>query len=170
MELGALVCTPREPKCGVCPISKHCFAHQKNRVADFPNLEKRPAATARRFAAFVVENRRRFLVQQRPEGAVNAHLWEFPNVELNGSPSDAAAAAQTLFGFVPKELKPLCTIKHTITRYRITVETFRIVARRQRSASLSRWLSLSELHKLSFPSAHKRILSFVAAESPQKGN
>src|SRR5690348_10038681 len=47
MELGALICTPREPKCGACPISKQCFAHQKNRVADFPNLEKRPAATAR---------------------------------------------------------------------------------------------------------------------------
>jgi len=43
MELGALICTPREPKCLVCPISKHCFAFQNNRVSGFPNLEKRAA-------------------------------------------------------------------------------------------------------------------------------
>jgi len=54
MELGALLCSPREPKCSVCPISRHCFACQKNRVTEFPNLEKRPSATARRFAAFVI--------------------------------------------------------------------------------------------------------------------
>lgn len=127
MELGALVCTPREPKCDRCPISRHCFAFQKKRVEEFPNLGKRPAATARRFAAFVVESSGKFLVRQRPSGVVNAHLWEFPNVELDGAPVRPAAAREIL-GFVPKDLKPLCTIKHTITRYRITVEAFQIGA------------------------------------------
>ncbi|HWD93269.1 MAG TPA: A/G-specific adenine glycosylase [Verrucomicrobiae bacterium] len=175
MELGALICTPRDPKCLICPIAKHCFAFQKNRIADFPNLDKRPAATARRFAAFVVEDRGKFLVRQRPSGVVNAHLWEFPNVELNGEPLNPAAAAQNLLGFTPQDPKPLCTIKHTITRYRITVEVFQVVqpanlkagssrrsAPSSRHARLARdeslWLSLSELHKLSFPSAHKKIL------------
>jgi hypothetical protein len=86
-----------------------------------------------------------------------------------------SAAARELFGFIPKDIKSLCTIKHSITRYRITVEAFRIGApstlkagQSCRSAPTSRharpardesvWLSLSELHKLSFPSAHKKIL------------
>lgn len=170
MELGALICTPRDPKCQSCPISKHCFAFQKNLIDEFPNLDKRPAATARRFAAFVVENRGKFLVRQRPAGVVNAHLWEFPNVELNGAPLEPAAAAREVLGFAPKDVKLLCTIKHTITRYRITVEAFTAVGQSCRSAPSSRhapsardeistsWLPLSELHKLSFPSAHKKIL------------
>jgi A/G-specific adenine glycosylase len=161
-----LICTPRDPKCSACPISKHCFAFQSQRVSEFPNLNKRPAATARRFAAFVVENRGKFLVRQRPAGVVNAHLWEFPNVELNGSPSDTTAAAKELFGFVPKELKPFCTIKHTITRYRITVEAFRAEAPKRRPKSSSQWLPLSELHKLSFPSAHKQILQSLQTDAP----
>ena len=187
MELGALICTPRDPKCLVCPISKHCFAFQNNRVTEFPNLEKRPAATARRFAAFVIEDRGKFLVRQRPEGVINAHLWEFPNIELNGAPTDPFVAAKALFGFIPKQVSPLCTIKHSITRYRITVEAFRLGTPSTRSASRidkvfkvgqscrsapssrhacsargeSRWLPLSELHKLSFPSAHKKILKSI---------
>jgi adenine-specific DNA glycosylase len=143
-------------------------------VSEFPNLEKRAAPTARRFAAFVVEHDGKFLVRQRPEGVVNAHLWEFPNVELNGEPVNAPAAVEELFGFAPKDVKSLCTIKHSITRYRITVEAFRIqVGQSCRSAPSSRharpardetrWLSISELHKLSFPSAHKKILSLLTS-------
>jgi len=162
MELGALICTPREPKCLVCPIAKHCFAFQKNRVNEFPNLEKRAAATARRFAAFALERDGKFLVRQRPEGVVNAHLWEFPNVELNGEPVNPVAAVNELFGFTPKDVKALCTIKHSITRYRMTVEAFHTIAAdcpsRLEAGLQARWLTLPELHKLSFPSAHGKIL------------
>jgi A/G-specific adenine glycosylase len=172
MELGALICTPREPKCLACPIAKHCFAFQNNRVSEFPNLEKRAAPTQRRFAAFVLENRGMFLVRQRPEGVVNAHLWEFPNIELNGILSDATVAARELLGVVPKDLKSLCTIKHSITRYRITVEAFRAevstsASNRLKAELQTEWLPPAELHKLSFPSAHKKILKSLAT-SPEE--
>ena len=170
MELGALLCTPRDPKCSACPISSRCFAFQKKRIAEFPNLDKRPTATVRRFAAFIVENRGKFLVRQRPATVVNAHLWEFPNIELNGAPTNPKDAAHEVLGFTPNNMKSLCTIKHTITRYRITVEAFSValpVGQSCRSASTShaqnRWLPLAELHKLSFPSAHKRILQSLQA-------
>jgi A/G-specific adenine glycosylase len=175
MELGALICIPREPKCLLCPIAKHCFAFQNNRVNEFPNLEKRPTSTARRFAAFVVQHEGKFLVRQRPEGVVNAHLWEFPNVELNGEPVNPTAAVKELFGFTPKEVESLCMIKHSITRYRITVEAFRVGAPSNDSARKinannlpsgcsgfrERWLTMSALQKLSFPSAHGKILKAI---------
>ena len=53
-------------------------------MEELPNLGKRETATARRFIAFVIERDGKFLVRQRPAGIVNAHLWEFPNVEING--------------------------------------------------------------------------------------
>ena len=43
---------------------------------------------ARRFIAFVVERNGKFLVRQRPAGVVNAHLWEFPNVEIGARLSE----------------------------------------------------------------------------------
>src|SRR4029079_17240315 len=54
MELGALVCTPRQPLCGKCPVARHCIARREDRVEQLPNLGPRVAATARRFAAFIV--------------------------------------------------------------------------------------------------------------------
>ena len=90
MELGALVCTPRNPQCLICPVKKLCVAFKENRVEELPNLGKREAATARTFFAFVIERDGKFLVQQRPVGIVNAHLWEFPNFETNGEKKERA--------------------------------------------------------------------------------
>jgi A/G-specific adenine glycosylase len=194
MELGARICTPRQTKCVACPAAKHCVAHREGRVQELPRTGLRVRATPRHFVAFVIERRNRFLVRQRPAGVVNAHLWEFPNVEL--TPADACrgragrhvrssrfsvlaapnslkvglqtdvstkklrAAARRVLGRTPRALQPLCTIRHTITRYRITLHACRVVGSfvLGSTPAQTRWVAPNQLRHLAFPSAHKRIL------------
>jgi A/G-specific adenine glycosylase len=176
MELGALVCAPRNPQCLICPVKKLCMAFKENRTDELPNLGKRTAATARRFVAFVMEHRGKFLVRQRPEKVVNAHLWEFPNVELNGqtraSVPSPAEVFKSQFGFAPPELQPLPSVKHSITRYRITLEAFRISLKKAPKTGQGRWLAHSEMSSLAFTSAHGKILSGLqkrATSKPKNG-
>ena len=157
MELGALVCTPRNPQCLICPVKKHCVAFKENRTDELPNLGKREAATARRFVAFVMEHRGKFLVRQRPEKVVNAHLWEFPNIELNGHTLSPAKVFESQFGFAPPELQPLPPVKHSITRYRITLEAFRVPLNAALKTREGRWLSHAQFDSLAFTSAHRKI-------------
>ncbi len=187
MELGALICTPRNPQCPICPVKKLCAAFRKNRVNELPNLGKREAATPRRFVAFVVERNGRFLVRQRPAGVVNAHLWEFPNAEVfpsksssgresahcsdrkNQSRLTSAVAipnadeevirAAKRIGLPFCEAKPLCTVKHSITRYRITLEAFRVRLKDSPPKNGNCWKSAGQLHQLAFSSAHKKVLN-----------
>ncbi|MFN7141079.1 MAG: A/G-specific adenine glycosylase, partial [Limisphaerales bacterium] len=151
MELGAIICTPRQPHCEVCPIQKHCTALLENRVAELPNLGQRVVPTERHFVAFVVERRGKFLVQQRPLGVVNAHLWEFPNFETVRKRSGAPAH------FAKISRKPLCKIKHSITRYRISLEAYRAELSSDHEPP-GNWFTYSELKALAFPSAHRKIL------------
>src|SRR5688572_30386512 len=65
MELGAVVCTPGVPNCRQCPVRKQCNAQLTGRVDRMPNLPKRAKPTARRFVAFVVRKKDRYLVQRR---------------------------------------------------------------------------------------------------------
>jgi A/G-specific adenine glycosylase len=192
MELGALICTPRNPQCKICPVKKLCIAFKENRIEELPNLGKRELAIARHFVAFVIERNGKLLVRQRTAGIVNAHLWEFPNTEigarlcepqstrlrnLNGETPITnslrigcgskdprskflADVAQRTLGFTPKELQPFCTIKHSITRYRITLEAFRINSGGiTRSPKIGIWKTPAQLQRLAFSSAHKRILN-----------
>ena len=161
MELGALVCTPRQPRCGVCPIAKHCVAYRQGRVHQLPDLRRRVRVTPRRFVAFVAHRRGLFLVRQRPAGGVNAHLWEFPNLELSPDDSDLKGAARRALGVRPRTLEPLDTIKHSITRYRITLEAYQVTDRqaaRIPAETKGRWLGRSQLKQLAFTSAQKQIL------------
>jgi A/G-specific adenine glycosylase len=191
MELGALVCTPRSPRCNDCPVNRLCVAREQNLQEQLPNLGKRARATDRRFIAFVVERDGKFLVRQRPHGVVNAHLWEFPNVEVgarhsgpqrmriqehceNSSgprttkvlrPGRPRSGSTHDFGFKLNSIKPLCTIKHSITRYRITLKAYRAGLATPRSAPNGHWLTLQRLYNLAFTSAHKKILARIGASS-----
>ena len=155
MELGALVCTPRQPKCSVCPARKFCFAFRENRLAEFPMRPPRAPATERRFMAFVARKQNRFLVRQRPGGAVNAHLWEFPNIEVLGK--DERNGKDAPFRIV--EDQPLCRIRHSITRYRILLEAYRAQAN---NGTPGAWKTIPQLNRLPFTSAHRKILAALA--------
>jgi A/G-specific adenine glycosylase len=157
MELGALVCTPRNPQCLICPVKKLCVAFAENRTEELPNLGKRDAATARHFVAFVIERDGKFLVQQCPAGVVNAHLWEFPNFETNGEKKTAQEIFDSAFDFKPAKFQPLGAVNHSITRYRITVEPFRVALKQSPKNPGGTWLSPEALDSVAFTSAHRKI-------------
>lgn len=150
MELGALVCAPRQPKCTDCPARRFCFALREGRVAEFPQLAARARATERRFTAFVARKEDCFLVRQRPAGVVNARLWEFPNVEAG---IDDGADFQVV------DKRPVCRVRHSITRYRILLEAYEAQATREVAGS---WKTLSQLNRLPFTSAHRKIVAALA--------
>lgn len=159
MELGALVCSPRQPQCTACPVRQQCVARRTGRVDQLPNLAPRPSASARTFVAFAAEHRGRWLVRQRPAGVVNAHLWEFPNVETTGEESETHTAARELLGVEPAQLVPLPVVRHSITRYRITLQGYRVRLTRRPAGATGTWCTAAELAQLAFPSAHKRLAS-----------
>jgi len=167
MELGALACTPRNPQCKICPAKKLCIAFKENRVEELPNLGKRETATARRFVAFVFERNGRFLVRQRPAGVVNAHLWEFPNAEVNRAKLDMPRIFKSQFGGVPETISPLCKVKYSITRYRITLEAYTASSNKVSPAS-GIWKTPVQMRRLAFTAAHKKLAT-AAAQSMMLG-
>jgi A/G-specific adenine glycosylase len=193
MELGALICTPRNPQCGLCPAKKLCIALKENRIEELPNLGKRQKATARKFIAFVVERDGKFLVRQRPENVVNAHLWEFPNAEMVNGKSNPKLAAKNIFGIEPARLEHFHTLKHSITRYRITLEAYYVSvggrsSTKPPSKSGSRgarasgilsgtritrpseggiWKTPAQMRQLAFTAAYRKILDILIRNRKQ---
>jgi A/G-specific adenine glycosylase len=163
MELGALICIPRQPNCHICPITRWCVARKQGRTEELPCRTERPVVTRRRFVAFITHRKSKFLVQQRAAGVVNAHLWEFPNVEVSNDAGDPSKAAILIFGSSPSAMEKVCTIRHSITRYRIRLDVYQTAAtnRMARQQKNGRWCSRRELARLPFCSAHKKILAVL---------
>lgn len=160
MELGALVCTPRDPQCARCPVATECRAWSMGKVGSFPTPKVLPKATPRHFVVIVARHAGCYCVRRRPEDAVNGGLWEFPNIEVDSPAADAAWVVRRLFGVRRSEPERWCQVRHAITRYRITQHVHRVLFGdvRPGGKSVGEWLELPALDGLAFSSAHRRIV------------
>ncbi|MEM9657392.1 MAG: A/G-specific adenine glycosylase [Planctomycetota bacterium] len=166
MELGSLVCTPSSPDCDVCPAAACCVARQLGAQDQIPTVGRKSRFVALREAAVVVRKKGALLVRQCPEGERWAGLWDFPRF---GVQSEAPATLreelidkvrrQTGVAVEPGPL--LKTIRHGVTRFRITLECYAAEFQSGRVRSTSenrvRWLSQRELDDLPLSATGRQI-------------
>lgn len=119
MELGATVCTAESPACDRCPARALCVAAARGLQDEIPLRAKRPDTTAVTEFAVAVRRDERFLLLKRPLGERWAGLWDFVRF---------ASADESLSHHLRKNLgvdaaigAHLATIRHSVTRYRITL-------------------------------------------------
>ena len=114
MDLGAMVCTPKNPACSECPVAGHCRAFAEDAALEYP---RRPAPVAKKqqdLAILLVFAGDRLLVRQRPKGLLGG-LWEF--CPLEGHPfSEEIPERLDDMGFTGAEVvKRLPDARHVFT-------------------------------------------------------
>lgn len=168
MELGATLCTPREPACPKCPWQDGCAARLAGRIAEFPPLAAKAKTRERRFVALILRRSNTVLIRQRAPDAVNGSLWEFPNFEAQRRPALPRQISEFLA--CPLELKPFATIRHTITNNRITLTAFHGAATASDlEAKLNgQWTPLKKINALPFSSAHAKLRQMLQASPDEK--
>jgi A/G-specific adenine glycosylase len=90
MELGALVCTPRAPRCPDCPWRRRCAALRAGDPGALPIKARKPAPRAVEAVAALIRRRGRVLAVRRPPRGLLGGLWELPGGEL--APREAPEA------------------------------------------------------------------------------
>ncbi|GEL78160.1 A/G-specific adenine glycosylase [Tenuibacillus multivorans] len=81
MELGALVCHPKNPECETCPVQQHCLAYEHGDQKDLPVKTKQKKQKVSSYYGLVLKNDEgKFFIQKRPDEGLLANMWEFPIV------------------------------------------------------------------------------------------
>ena len=118
IELGALICTPGEPKCGDCPLQLLCAAKREGTQSDLPvriaktkrRVEERTVLVIRSGNGDTAAVRHIALRKRPPEGLLGG-LYEFPCMEGHATP-DEVRAYLTALGLTVGEITPLPAAKH----------------------------------------------------------
>jgi len=107
MELGATLCTPDAPSCGICPISSRCVANKQKRQDELPTPDKRRKTVLVRWLCLKVVNNGKILIWRRSDQErLLKNLWGLPEAErLAVEPG-----------------RRLALIRHTITHHNLTVD------------------------------------------------
>lgn len=145
MELGATVCSPKEPDCEHCPVHAHCRAFVEGTQATIPQRAIRPTITDVVEVSVAVRRGRKYLLRRRTPEERWAGLWDFVRFALDDSITSArVVTAVREHTSLKVELGPqLAELKHGVTRYRITLKCFtaEAVSGELRTDGEWRWVS-----------------------------
>ncbi len=116
MDLGAGVCTPRNPKCPLCPLTRHCKARAKGIADDLPRKGKRAEKPTRRGIAYALINQKgEILFERRAEKGLLGGMLGLPGTEWTiSAPSPSPP--------VKAKWRPAGSIRHTFTHFHLELD------------------------------------------------
>jgi A/G-specific adenine glycosylase len=174
MELGALVCTPRRPDCGGCPLMAACSAFQTGRVAEYPKRRQPRAVPLHHIAVGVVRRGDRLLITRRKSEGLLGGLWEFPGGKLKPGESAAEACVREILEEVNLQVQVLgrlTRVRHAYTHFRICMDVFtcRFMAGEVRLNGPAdyRWVRPNEIDAYPFPRANRKFIPLLLATLAQ---
>ena len=135
MELGALVCTPRNPACNTCPMSFTCEALKRNETESFPVKTPKKPPTVRHLNYLVIsftKNKEEFiLMRKRTENDIWKNLYDFPCIEAESASEVATvlelSEKQKMFGSLPYIVKHVSgEYIHILSHRRLLAKFIRI--------------------------------------------
>jgi len=165
MELGALVCKPRNPNCLLCPITDHCQAYQAGEQEIIPEPKKRDFQKIEAVIALIQDNGK-YLIQKRPSQGLLADLWEFPGGKKKRSESFSQALhreVQEELGARIRESRFLTKVRHAYTQFQVTLYAYecQLEKRPHLEKTRYRWVTLKGLRRYPFPSGNAKIIRFL---------
>lgn len=122
MELGALVCTPRKPRCDACPVRPHCLG--LDRPEHWSEGKPRRKAVPTIVEMALVERRGKILLSRNREGELMGGLYDLPHGGLPGRTAPAQTLRDRWRGILRIDLEAAATFRHTITHHRIEARVF----------------------------------------------
>ena len=170
MELGALVCLPKNPRCKICPIRRFCKAYEKGNVQVRPVLLTPPRTVFIEMATGILQHKGRILVQKRKEKGVWANLWEFPGGRLEPGETPEMALIREYHEeteLTVGALQKITTVQHSYTIYRVTLHCYFCTLLDAsakpvlHAAQEYRWVTFEDLAELAFPAGHRRLIGYL---------
>ena len=157
MELGALICLPRDPRCGECPLSDRCMARREKRLRELPVTSPPPKTEKRYFHYFVMHCGDEILVTQRTRKDIWRLLWEFPALEMQKeiSPEEALSLFEKeMPGITGESITATSSlIRHQLTHRTILARFCHIHLKKWPRSLKKEWkkISVDEMKELAFP-------------------
>jgi len=153
MEMGATMCTPKNPKCLLCPVREGCMGLAKGLAQELPRKPKKSAQRVENRAVLLVMQDDRVLVVKRQERLLGG-LYVFPDILDKHDPSELCAYLKTI-GINAAYDERLGRARHVFTHLIWEMEIHALLADRAADVPGGRWVTRDELAALPLPTAVK---------------
>lgn len=179
MEIGSQICTPNQPQCDRCPLVPFCPTSAKGHFDRIPAPKPQKLITELREAAVFIERDGRWLMRRCQVGERWEGLWDFPRFDITDCDSESGVRSFLADAVLDRFQQPIeveeCvhSLKHAVTRYRITLDCYDAKIKKRRKANTAtavqegdfQWCDLERMEELALSSSGKRILRWLKKRS-----
>lgn len=151
MEFGAMLCTPKNPKCDICPVQENCLSFPSGDFERIPVKSKKTKVTEREIHYIVIEKEDSVYMRQRTDADIWKNMYDFPELGVN----DLSEIVKKL------EAKKIIThapIIHLLSHRKLKVTFTRIFTSLDFFDMEGQWYSLEQTEALPKP---KVVVDFI---------
>jgi A/G-specific adenine glycosylase len=168
MDLGAMICTPKDPLCHRCPLHHYCKAKASGNPERYPSKRVKKKIPHIEAISGVILRNGNVLLNQRPLQGLLGGLWEFPN--WRNEEKGRLRFRLRLRNHIKKEIgmrvkvkESIGTFKQTYTHFKLTLNVFKCEAIVGRGKG--KWVPVRNLHLFPMSRIHRRIAENLDREN-----
>ena len=176
MELGAQVCTPRAPRCPVCPWRGSCRALAQGEPERFPAPKRRRPTVTVRAAVALVARGDRLLLERPGDASPLRGAWDLPALELGGDADAASVVRKEMrrrHGLAISEPRPLGVERHGILHrsFRLEIYSCRLLRGGVAGRPMLRWLDEADRESAPVSGATRKALArYIRSQRSTSGS
>ncbi|MFA7282475.1 MAG: A/G-specific adenine glycosylase [Sterolibacterium sp.] len=162
MDLGATICTRREPLClsapSRCPLADLCIARNTGRVGELPAARPRKPLPQRQTRVLLLYAGDRVLLERRPPSGIWGGLLSLPELDIGEDPS---AHAAKVLGYAVASFQSLAPLRHSFTHFQLTLLPLSGAAQQLpgiADAAKYCWLKRAGINAAALPTPVRKIL------------
>ena len=157
MDLGATICTPKSPACGLCPFREPCAARAAGTAETYPRKSRKAEGRLRKGAAFVaVRPDGALLVRTRPPKGLLGGMTEVPGTAWTADFDGAGVLAHA--PLTASWTRLAGTVSHVFTHFPLELTVFRAETQAEAPEDC-RWLPRREIAGAAFPTVFRKVLA-----------
>lgn len=165
MDLGAMICIPKNPRCLICPLTELCEAREMGTQELRPVMKPKKVVPHYIHAAGVIVKRGKVLLAQRPSSGLLAGMWEFPNGRVGGDPAgELVKALESGYSLKVRRKEALGVLQHAYTHFKVIVHVFCCEFSSAVNKKNLKWVSLKELDDYPMGKVDRQIAIMVYNE------
>lgn len=160
MDLGAMICTRRLPKCTLCPLKTDCKAHHDNTMHLIPAPKPRKTLPVKNTLMLIITNtKNEILLQQRGQTGLWGGLWCFPECE---NEKEIPNIINEHFAILHFEKTPLIAFRHTFSHFHLDIVPYHIQLKEIPNVVMEDtntiWYNIKAPQKIGMSAPVKRLL------------
>ncbi len=164
MDLGSMICKPKNPHCSDCPVQQHCLVYQQGNMENFPYRRPKQKKPNRSGTVYWLETQSGdILMTRRPNKGLLGGMLMFPSKGWDKNHNT------TLPDLLPdiwtQKIEPL-QITHVFTHFKLTLTIKSAIAPSEfMTPNTYRWIKKSSFEKQAIPSVMKKVITALNENS-----